>query len=418
MIRVALILFVSDPKAIMSDPAHTKLYEHGFVAHNLYTGHGFAMQWPYQSLDSARREVMSQPPRWEGAFLPPLNPYLLVLSYEIFGETANALIAMMILYAIIGSLTPIVVYKVGLLLSSERAARTSALLSLVFLPSAYAVITFSGSAIYQLLGIVILYYAIEAATRPSWKSFLWLGLWCGIMTMLRSEFLMLGFILIGAALILAYRYSYRQGIIGQALCAALVCIAIVGPWTARNYVLFHKVVPVLSHPWYEIWRGNNMLATGSNYDREGDAIWASPAMFPGLIHRMDSIPYNSEFEWKADQLFKTEVISFIEEHPGRFVWLGVKKLFFFFTFDPYYRYNQSIFYIAPMLLISLLTILGMISLLRDRTHRQAAIVFSLFFLYYIALTFMTVALPRYQIYVFTCMLPVGGLIAGRTDRPR
>jgi hypothetical protein len=359
---------------------------------------------------------MSQPPRWEGAFLPPLNPYLLALSYTVFGETANALIALMLLYAAIGSFTPLVVYKLTRLLASERSARLSVLLSIAFLPSAYAVITFSGSALYELLGIVVLYYGVLAATSPSWKTFLWLGLCCGIMTMLRSEFLMLGFILIGAALLLAYRYYYHPGVLRQALCAALVCIAIIAPWTVRNYILFHKVVPVLSHPWYEIWRGNNILATGSNYNNEGTSIWVSPAMFPTLVRKMDSIPYNQQFEWRVDRLFKREVLSFIEVHPGRLVWLGVKKLFFFFTFDPYYRANQNFFYIVPMLAISLLTILGMISLLGDRARRSAAVIFSLFFLYYIALTFMTVALPRYQIYVFTCMLPVTGLIAERSDR--
>jgi hypothetical protein len=140
-------------------------------------------------------------------------------------------------------------------------------------------------------------------------------------------------------------------------------------------------------------------------------------MFPILIQKMDSIPYNQQFEWKVDQLFKREVLSFIEEHPDRFVWLGVKKLFFFFTFDPYYALNQSLLYIVPMLAISLLTILGMTSLLRDRAHRPAAVILSLFFLYYIALTFMTVALPRYQIYVFTCMLPVTGLSFAQIPKP-
>ena len=42
-LRLALIVFVSDPRAIMDDSQHLKLYEHGIIAHNLYAGHGFAM---------------------------------------------------------------------------------------------------------------------------------------------------------------------------------------------------------------------------------------------------------------------------------------------------------------------------------------------------------------------------------------
>src|SRR6478609_2067454 len=80
LIRLALVLFVSDPRAIMSDPTHTLLYEHGIVAHNLYTGHGFSVHWQYQSIKPERRAIMAQPPTFESAILPPLHPYLLFAS--------------------------------------------------------------------------------------------------------------------------------------------------------------------------------------------------------------------------------------------------------------------------------------------------------------------------------------------------
>ena len=406
MIRLGMIIFVAHPQQIVDDPVHLLLYEHGAIAHNLYTDHGFAMQWPYGSFDSARAAEMKQPPKWEGAFLPPLNPYLLYFSYEIFGESAAALYAMMLLYAIVSCFIPLAVYKLGCLLGSETSARVSALIAGVFLPAAYAVVTFSGSALYQLLGIVVLYFAVLSIKRPSYRSFLLLGLSCGIMTQLRSEFFFLEFLLIAVVIMLAR--SIDRKVIVKGFAAVLVCVAIIAPWTIRNYVLFHQFVPVLSHPWYEMWRGDNPLANGTTHKEDGASVWVN-ANYPSLIRRMDSIPYNQFFEAKVDAIFKGEVIAFIIDHPAQFLSLGIKKLAYFFTIDPNQPMCRNPLYFIPMLLVSGLTIMGFYLLARDRSRRHAYYIMLVFFGTYIFMTFMTVMLTRYQIYVFTCLLPVTGL---------
>jgi 4-amino-4-deoxy-L-arabinose transferase-like glycosyltransferase len=406
-VRVALILFISHPAQIIADPAHTLLYEHGNIAHNLYAGHGFSMQWPYASLDSARLISMKAPPKWEGAFLPPLNPLLLFLTYEIFGETSTALYAIMIFYAIISAFIPLAVYKLARLIGDERSARISAIVAALFLPSAYAVVTFSGSALYQLLAIIILYYSVRCAQRPSWQSFIMLGLLCGVMTQLRSEFFFLGALLIATVVVatrLRHSLPLRQG-----LAAFLVFIAVVTPWTVRNYSLFHRFVPVLSHPWFEMWRGNNVMANGTTRNEEGNSIWISAASFPNLVHQMDSIPYDQTFEVNVDQIFKREVFHFIANDPIRFVSLGARKIFYLFTFDPYQPTSRSPFYIIPMLGVSILTIAGFYRLTRDRSNRPALLIFGVFLAAYLGMTVMTVMLARYQIYVFTALLGVTGL---------
>jgi hypothetical protein len=137
-IRLAFIGIAGDPK----NPA---MYEHGEIAHNLYTGYGFAMNWPYTPIDPQRAEILKQPPQFEGAFLPPLNPYLIYGAYLLFGENSHAIIFLMILYAITSSFIPIFVFKTGMLIGSEKSARISSLISALFLPAAFAVTTFSGS---------------------------------------------------------------------------------------------------------------------------------------------------------------------------------------------------------------------------------------------------------------------------------
>ena len=408
-IRLAFILIAGNPEK----PA---MYEHGETAHNLYTGHGFAMNWPYTSADPQRAALLKQPPQFEGAFLPPLNPYIIYGAYLLFGENSGAIIFLMILYAIVSSFIPIFVFKTSLLIGPEKSARISSLISSLFLPGAFAVTTFSGSPLYQLLGVIVLYLAILSAQKPSFRNFAWLGVSCGIMTMLRSEFFFLGFILIAAAIFFAFRKSASTKVLTQGLISLVLCACIIAPWTYRNYRLFHAFIPVLSHPWLEIWRGNNSNATGTTLDEEGHPTWATPEKNPDLIRRMDSIPYDQNYETQVDRIFKEEALSFIRKNPGRFFFLGFKKVAYLFTIDFSHPSSRNPLYVGSMIIVSVLTVIGLYQLFRDK-HSYAfasGVIVSVFFLAYIGMTFLTVMLPRYQIYVFTAGMGVTGLITQKT----
>ncbi len=417
IIRLGIIVFAAHPQQIIDDPHQTLLYEHGVIANNLYTGHGFAMHWPYDSFDSIRVAAMKQPPKWEGAFITPINPYLLYFSYLVCGETATALYAMMILYTLVTIFIPFVVFKMALLLGNERSARISAVLAALYVPGAYTIATFSGSALFQFLGLVVLYFAVRSVDQPSWKSFVWLGVSCGLLTGFRSEFFFLGPILIAVSLMLALRKHTIHPVLLQGLTSLALCFIIIAPWTIRNYEIYHKLVPVVSHPWREVWRGNNTVTEGTNWLANGKAIWENPSDFPMLIRRMDSIPYDKYFETKVDKVFESEVIEFIRTHPAQFLLLAGKKLFYFFTVDPNFRLSSSPIYWVPTIMISLLIIIGIVKLIRDRTKWNVGIPIFLFLGYYLFMTAMTLMQPRFQIYVFTSMLPVTGLTFFTPKRP-
>ncbi|MEI8133761.1 MAG: hypothetical protein WCH46_01640 [bacterium] len=386
-------------------------YEHGLIAHNLYTGHGFTMAWPYESLDSARVVEMHQPPRYEGAFLPPINPYLMFGAFKLFGEAPSAFMFLMIFYSAVSAFIPLVAYRTGLLIGNEKSARLTALVALLFLPSAFAVTTYSGSQLYQLLGLIILFLAIQTSQHPTYKYFLLLGISCGVMTLLRSEFFLIGFVLIVVVIFLTRKKLELRTLMISGSVSIIICASIIAPWTYRNYTLFHQFIPVLSHPWYEIWRGNNELANGTTLNSEGASIFINPREYPTIIRKMDAIPYDQNFEPKVDNVFKAEVLDFVRDNPGRFLFLSVKKLAFFFTIDFNHPKSRNPFYSIPMIVVSALTVLGLYNLFRSPNPdtRSAAIIFAFFFVAYLGMTAFTVMLPRYQIYVFTSMLGVTGL---------
>jgi hypothetical protein len=232
------------------------------------------------------------------------------------------------------------------------------------------------------------------------------------MILLRSEFLLLGLILLLLSSILAVkRFGWRR-IILPGLLSLTLATTVVAPWTYRNYRLFGTFVPVLSHPWYEIWRGNNAIAVGTTLDEKGNVVWVESSHFPGLIKEMDSLPYDATFEIRTDAMFKREVLQFWSTEPSRAISLGIRKLAFFFTIDFNHPASGSPFYFVSMIAVIIGVSLGFYQAFRDRHQektRSVLLIYSVFLLFYLSLTAATVMLPRYQIYVWTTLVPMIGL---------
>jgi hypothetical protein len=103
-----------------------------------------------------------------------------------------------------------------------------------------------------------------------------------------------------------------------ALCVTILCCL---PWTVRNYVDFHKVVPIRSNLGLELWLGNNPAADSLIPDL------ASPYTNPTLRRE-----YVKQGEAAFMQNKQTEALQYIWHNPGRFlrftwyrfceVWIG------------------------------------------------------------------------------------------------
>lgn len=382
--------------------APEELWEHGAIAHNLYHGYGFSMHWPYGTLDSNRLAVQAEPPTHEGAFLPPLNPYLLVSFYYLFGKNQTALAYYGILLAILSSLVPIVIFYLTCKFERESVARLAAILASLNLLAAYAVATYSGSTLYHLLAPLSLLSLIAVCKKENIFLYGLVGIITGVMTMVRSEYFIFGpAMILLAAFVMRKRVSVRVRFIVIALVAHGL---VVTPWAYRNYRLFGEFVPVLSHPWYEMWRGNSPRTNG-----KGNSVWVNSKQDRELIKAMDALPYNERFEVATDSIFKVEVVKFWKDNPMSALGLGIKKVGFFFTSDFLSSIAVSITISLFSLTMLFFAIAGIISSYRKKTDeyaRPVAILFAFFLVSYLALIFLTIMFPRYQIYVLNTLLPM------------
>lgn len=385
-----------------------EMYEHGEIANNLYQGYGFSMHWPYDPIDSNRIALFRLPPEHEGAFLPPLHPYLIYVMYVVFGKGSTAIAALLLLNLLTSTFIPFVTYHLSKALSDDPAARIVSVLAMIFLPATMAITTFSGSVYYQLFALINLLMCVKLYQKGEVKYYAYAAISTGVMILLRSEYLILGFLLF----IITYIFlSIRRKMLGALLFICLVTL-IVGPWTYRNYKLFDTFVPVLSHPWYEIWRGNNPVATGTTTDTEGNGIWVNSKEFPHIIQDLDALTYDNKFEVLADNIFKNEVLSYWDADPMRYVLLAWKKLFYFITIDFNNPLSRNHYYLFFSVAGWCTIIYGFFGLYRNKlidNNWFYLLLFGIFLLYYAALTMSTVMLPRYQIYILVALMPVSGV---------
>jgi Dolichyl-phosphate-mannose-protein mannosyltransferase len=419
--RIAVALFVGAlalrlcAVLVLGDPAHPQMWEHGEIARNLYHGHGFAMHWPYTTLDPERRLLMNEPPRWEGAWQPPLGPYPIYFAFLAFGDTARAALLLMFANALLGALTCVLIYATSRLLTGETEARLSGLVSVLFLPSIYAVTTYSGSSLSQLLVVVVLYFVLRAVLRPDLRAFAFLGLATGLLALSRSEFLFLGVALAIYAATISLRRVGVARAAGMALVTLATASAVVLPWAARNYQLFGEPVAVISRPWHEVWRGNNALSIGSTFDASGQEIWVERGRFRNISEQLDAIPYDQKFEVRANRVFKASALEFIRDHPGRALSLFLRRVVFVWTFDYHYPPARNPAFVASVLFVTLCFWMGFLELVRrgravgDYAPSGVFLLYAAFYTFVFAITFV---LPRYQAYFLTGLLPVTGMAWG------
>jgi len=402
--------------AAFGDKKNPEMYEHGLIARNLIKGYGLTMHWPYDTHSSERLKEQMQSPKFEGAFLPPANPYILYFSFKLLGDRPGTYLLLMIINATIGTLTLFAIFKLALLLASEKEAIASLAVAVLYLPSAFAVTTFSGSVFFHLFAVLTLYAAIKCTEAYKFSNYMILGLLCGIMVMFRSEFLGFGMILFLILLINMILKRKRTGNLFKSTTAlftgTVVFLMVITPWAMRNYYLFQKFVPVVSHPWHEIWRGNNKMASGGYYGINKKSIWVGVKEFYYLADRFDSLDYNQNFELASDSILKEEVIAYVHSHPMKTIELSLMRILFLWSFDPYTPRTHNAAYLLISIPTIFLFIFGAFIFIRrikaEGKLISGAIIFSFFIFYTIVVATIHLE-PRYQVYILNTGLPLTGI---------
>jgi hypothetical protein len=191
------------------------------------------------------------------AWLAPVYPLIVAATFKLFGVfTARAFFACVALNILFSSAACVPIFFAGKRIGGLGVAAGAAWLWAVF-PSA-VMMPFEwiwDTSLSALLAALILWATLELAESEKWLDWGVYGVLWGLALMTNPALgLLLPFLLGWVAFRGHGESSSRWKRAG--LVAGLVILCCL-PWTVRNYVAFHRFIPVRSNLPFELWLGNN-----------------------------------------------------------------------------------------------------------------------------------------------------------------
>lgn len=293
-----------------------------------------SLQWSQMAVNllSGKGFVIDTAPT---AYRMPLYPLFLAGIYYLFGH-AN-LFAVRIVQAALSAYTCLLIYitAVSVFSEEEKAERIGKISMAVscFYPF---FIYYSGAVLTETLYIFLLVAFIFFMSK---HKYVLASLMFGAAVMCRSELsAFIVFIIAG----LFFTLRSKEAVLITATMVALMFAAML-PWTARNYLVFNKFVPLSTMGGWTFWEGNNP-----------QNLTGGPSHYFPDTSGMDEV--------QRDKYLRTEALKVIKDDPGRFTKLCWSKFRRFWNFklntdDPRYASKRndliSMFSYGPVLLLSI-----------------------------------------------------------------
>ena len=280
-------------------------WEMGWVARALASGHGFSS--PYFP--------------WSGAtaMQPPFYPFLLSLVFRVFGiYSLSAGFVILTINSLLSSLTCVAVYWSARYSLGARAATIAAWVWALYPFAIY----FSAGRVweYALTGLLFTTcFCIAQRIHGSANPLAWLG-WgalFGITAYSNPAILpTLPFLLLLA--LWRVRQSGGRWIVKGAL-TSLALLAVLAPWTVRNYRALGIVCPMRDNFWLEFYSGN----------------YGDPALNPVTPHPASNPVEMQKFLSMGETAFLAEkhalAIASIKDHPGFIAGKTLRRTLYYWT---------------------------------------------------------------------------------------
>jgi 4-amino-4-deoxy-L-arabinose transferase-like glycosyltransferase len=278
------------------------LQESGNIAASLASGHGFSS--PFR--------IETGPTAW----MPPAYPWLVAGIFRVFGvRTYNSFLAAVALNILCSAFTCVLIFFAGKRVGSLAVAALAAWLW-AFFPNAIlnAFESMWDASLAALLAAIILWATLAMEKSERWRDWCVYGLLWGVTLLTNVTLISLLPLLLGW---LVYRQRKPSlgsrdsaGLVKATLAKSVLALGIAVlccvPWTIRNYMVFHRFVPLRSTLGLQMWIGNNENPQEA-WKEELHPIFNSAERARYI--RMGEIEYMQEK--------RREAIEFILAHPAR-----------------------------------------------------------------------------------------------------
>lgn len=252
----------------------------------------------------------------------PLYPFFLVCIYKVFG---HSFIAVRLIEALIGTLTVLLVYIIGIRFFNMNIAYIASFIIATYPPF----IEFTGLFLREnsliFLTSVLIFYLMEISNKESvcYRQYAYVGVLLGLIALSKAAILIFTPFFLAALL---FKHKRIKSFIKASVVTFAMMMLVISPWTIRNYLVHHKFIPVASNGGINFLLGNNPKASGTNL-----APWPtySPAQEKMLENLREVDMDRQYFKWG---------LMYIHQDPLRYFKLAFKK-FLIFWFDSYGSYK-------------------------------------------------------------------------------
>jgi 4-amino-4-deoxy-L-arabinose transferase-like glycosyltransferase len=345
-VRLAVIPFVYHD---WMDPFVVEHWAFGRIARSIASGHGFGSPFADTGLS---------------ALLPPVYSYLLAGIFKIFGiETKASMLAALSLNSFFSALTCVPVFLLARQAFGERVAKWAGC-GWAFSPyGVYYGADWAWSTCLVTLELCWLFlFAWRLENSSPKRDWLLFGALCGLSALTEP--------VVMAVLPLLGIYSlYRRYRLGRAWKAQMIAVASAGvvvlsPWLMRNYMLFHRFIPVRSGYGLELYIGNNGYSTR----------WVNSSLHPNHSDaELSEYERVGEIAYMDHKLQQAKV--YIRSHHAWFAWMTFRRIVYMWT--GYWSFDRSYLKDEPLdppniFVNTTMTILGLWGLRRVR-HRDPAL---------------------------------------------
>lgn len=331
-------------------------WEMGRVARALATGYGYADPFVGHT----------GPTAW----VPPLYPLLLAGVFKLFGVyTALSAWVILTINSIFSAATAPIVYRIAARCYNRKVAVWSAWLWALY-PAAmqYAVHWVWEMSLTAFLFACVLLLALEMRgiskenPRPPVQStarWLLFGLLWGLIALSNSTLLLF---LPACGVWMLAGASARIKAVRDATLAALLFLAIIAPWTIRNWRVFHTFVPLRDNLGAELEAGSGPGSNG----------FPTVATLPLVARAPQTMLYKSMGEIRYVRLEGANAKRYIAAHPGHYAAISLKRFYFFWMSVPHPVNRSALNEFFRELNYCFLSVTGVLGLLLSLKRRAPA----------------------------------------------
>ena len=367
-------------------------FEVGKLACSVATGHGFSD--PLYCRGTVPKENSStEAPYYKrtgpSAMEPPVFVFLLAGIFRLFGIYSKAsLLVALFINCIFSALTAAPIFGIAKKCFSERAGLRAAWLWALFPYSVFWAASLPWTtSLTTLLLTTLIWCALYLATSGHIWSWLGVGLLAGVAALVDP-------VVLSTLPFIAGWVCYRRARGGLAwklpvAVASLALISPLVPWMVRNYVVFEHAVFLRDPFWMAFHVGNSAATVG---------WWDDKANLGNSSSEMEEMVRLGELRYMAQK--RQQSFSFLDDHPGLFASLVVRR--FLFLWSGFWSFRSDYLKEEPFDLPNIpfatgFTFLALIGLRRMfREHHPARWLFALVLMTFPVVYYLTIPINRYR----------------------